>query len=232
MRGVLRYRRTNEEIGTIIKTIGVDDITKATKEQLEAIVNHVFEDQQVVVRSLRDHPLTIDEGGAQLVEAPTQVDFDCAEFRQQKERADMPTSSQLAYYQEVETIARKLLGGKVHTLFCTDHILRESRPDATAVGATAGPIKTVHNDFTEIYGEQLRRRYVDHAAKMSIIAREQLKELKGITFTKEELDKYRIVVLNTWRPIHSFPLRREPLAVCDNRSIDKTDLIKRITGIW
>ena len=89
----------------------------------------------------------------------------------------------------------------------------------------------MHNDFTEIYGDQIRRRYTDHPSKSAIRNRKLLKKLTGMTFTREEMQRYRLVVLNTWRPIHPFPLKREPLAVCDNRTILKSDLIARVTEI-
>jgi hypothetical protein len=36
----------------------------------------------------------------------------------------------------------------------------------------------------------------------------------------------RIVVLNVWRPIAGFPLKRSPLALCDMRSISTGDLVR------
>merc|ERR1712196_431186 len=61
--------------------------------------------------------------------------------------------------------------------------------------------------------------------------RKMLKRLKGLDLTADEMAKYHLVVLNTWRPITVAPLRRDPLAVCDNRSIRKADLQKHRTDI-
>ena len=68
-------------------------------------------------------------------------------------------------------------------------------------------------------------------AQMAIRSRQHLEAWHGYKFTADELEKYRVVVLNTWRPITAGPLRREPLAVCDNRTIAKSDLCARRTDI-
>ena len=148
-----------------------------------------FCDKTVPVLSLRDHPLSLDKGGAILVDAPSAgellcfpdlhqparvgvalkeidssrsfitVDFASEDFHapiapvstngDKQDDAHSPrTESQKLYYEEVEQLAVRLLGEDVVHAFCTSHILRESS-GSDAVGSDAGPIKTVHNDFTE-----------------------------------------------------------------------------------
>jgi hypothetical protein len=193
----------------------------------------VFTPVRMPVRSLREFPLTIAEGGAVLCAAPTSIDFKSAEFNAEyNDYHAARTPSQLQYYKEVEDAAREALGPEnVAHLWCSGHLMRISNPAASSVGTTAGPIKRVHNDFTEEYGDIIRERYTTHPAKSAVHFRQQLKDLKGLSFTEDEMAGYRVVVLNTWRPIGEGPLLREPLAVCDCRSIDKEDLTKIRTGI-
>jgi hypothetical protein len=73
----------------------------------------------------------------------------------------------------------------------------------------------VHNDFTEEYGQVTKERISTHPSKAARFYRHQLKRENGLEFTAEDIADYRLVVLNTWRPITAEPLRREPLAVCD-----------------
>lgn len=194
-----------------------------------------FAPHEKEVRSLREHPLTLADGGAELVSAPSAVDFSSVEFRTTRDYAEPTTEpSHLTYYSEVEEVARKLLGEKVVHAFCTNHIIRDSQGSGavnTADGEKAGPIRVVHNDFTEEYGDVTYQRLSSHPSQNAKKQRAELRALKGLKFTAEELEQYRMVVLNTWRPITHEPLRREPLAVCDNRTIQKTDLINVRTGI-
>jgi hypothetical protein len=195
-----------------------------------------FAPHEKTVRSLREHPLTLAQGGAQLVSAPSAVDFSSAEFRTTAdfvEKTEKP--SHLTYYEEVEKIARDLLGEDVVHAWCTSHIIRDSQGngavDNAQAGEKAGPIRVVHNDFTEEYGDVTYQRLSDHPSQNAVNQRAQLKVMKGLEFSAEELEQYRMVVLNTWRPITTDPLRREPLAVCDNRTIQKSDLMNVRTGI-
>ena len=41
----------------------------------------------------------------------------------------------------------------------------------------------------------------------------------------DELLKYRFAVIQAWRPVRS-PIEAQPLAICDARTIDPTDLVK------
>lgn len=190
------------------------------------------ESKDMPLYSLREMPLTIDQGGAQLMAAPSAVDFFGEDFNRPIEPFVERSASQRQYYSELEALARKALGvDQVVHAWCTSHIVRRSSDAPTAVGTTAGPIKFVHNDFTEEYGDITRRRYTTHPSQNAKALRYSLKVSHGLEFTDEEIGQYRIVVLNTWRPINPGPLRREPLAVCDNRSIRKSDLFSFRTNI-
>lgn len=240
--GIFRYVRPPLEVFEIVKQFAKDhhpDLTlsTATEDQRVAVFQEAMQagllvlEKEVSVHSIREHKLSIDHGGAQLCPAPSHVNFQSADFQQPIVlEAQHRTESQLAYYAEVEQIARRLLGPKVVHAWCTSHILRVSA-GTTAVGETAGPIRFVHNDFTEEYDDVTRKNYTTNPTGRAQSLRKTLKHLKGLEFSEAEMSKYRLVVLNTWRPITLDPLRRDPLAVCDNRSINKADLQRRRTDI-
>lgn len=229
--------------------LNVAALQSGTAEEREAVFTALresgafFAEEEKSVLSLREHPLSLQAGGATMVPAPSAVDFSSEEFRTTDVPFDAETglpelslkSSHLTYYSEIEALAHELLGSNLEHAFCTSHIIRDSTGDSavgvTAQGTKSGPIKTVHNDFTDEYDEVTRSRMTDHPSKHATYSRQQLKEARGIEFTREELDEYRLVVLNTWRPITVDPLRREPLAVCDNRTIQRSDLMEVRTGI-
>jgi hypothetical protein len=127
----------------------IDDIKtpEAGRKVLAALeeAGGIFERVVMPVRSLREFPLTIAEGGAQLCPAPTSVDFSSEEFNRAyaNDNHAERTPPQLQYYREVEDIARAVLGPDVVHLWCIGHLNRISRDDATSVGSTAGPIKRV-----------------------------------------------------------------------------------------
>merc|ERR1711933_301976 len=129
-----------------------------------------------------------------------------------------------------EKVARDLLGPQVIHAWCAFHVLRRSA-GTTAVGEAAGPIRFVHNDFTQEYDKVTRNNYTTSPTNRARTLRKLLKDQKGLEFTTEEMAKYRIVILNTWRPITATPLSRDPLAVCDNRSICEADLQRVRTQI-
>ena len=256
MEATFNYRRPMMEVAQILKDLplaeGEEPISMDVLSQLgnlpadkrEEVFNRVresgafFSEQHVPVHDLREAHLTINDGGAQLVSAPSAVDFSSAEFRDASHHVGKtpqvtPPPSHQTYYHEVEQLARELLGPDVVHAFCTSHIIRDTH-GADAVntdGKNSGPIKTVHNDFTEEYGPIMKERLTTHPSQSARFYRRQLKEQHGLDFAPEDIADYRLVGLNTWRPITAEPLRREPLAVCDNRSIQKSDLLKVRTGI-
>jgi len=200
-------------------------IAKALELGLAAVA------QEVRLHSLRANPLSIDQGGAQLCLAPSQVDFQSPDFRYPVDlQQEYRTKSHISYYEEMEVLARRLLGPKVVHAWCLFHILRRSGGSG-AVGESAGPLRSVHNDFTEEYGDVVRKLYTTHPSMRGQQLRKMLKQLKGLQFTEQEMAKYRVVVINLWRPITVGPLRRDPLAVCDNRTVSRSDLQRRRTDI-
>lgn len=213
------------------------DLKTATQDQIGAVIQKALEvgivatSKACPVYSLRAHPLSLAQGGAQLCHAPSAVDLQSGSFLEPVlADSEHRTESHLAYYAEMEKVARDLLGPDIVHAWCLTHIIRRSGGSG-AIGETAGPLRSVHNDYTEEFGDVMRKLYTNHPSLRGQFMRKMLKQHKGLELTAQEMGKYRIVVLNMWRPITAGPLRRDPLAVCDNRSIRRADLQRRRTDI-
>lgn len=104
------------------------------------------------------------------------------------------------YFPEVCELVRKATGAeRVHAF---DHNVRRGG-EARASGVRS-PVRFVHNDYTESSGPQrLRDLFGDEA---------------------DALLRRRFAVINVWKPIRG-PVRANPLAVCDARSIRPDDFI-------
>ncbi len=105
------------------------------------------------------------------------------------------------YYPEVERLVRDATGAAKVVIF--DHTLRIS--DGADHPGTRAPAHVVHNDYTEKSGPQRAREF--------LAAEEALTRLRR-----------RFVEINVWRPIRG-PVRRDPLALIDGRSIAPGDLV-------
>ena len=106
------------------------------------------------------------------------------------------------YYPEMERLVAEVTGASRVIAF--DHNVRcatraESREDGAQM-----PVKSVHNDYTELSGPQRVRDLMADEA--------------------DALLEQRVAVVNVWRPIPG-PVRDMPLAVCDAQSIRAEDLL-------
>lgn len=222
---ILRERYPDVDFGSLSSEQRRELLRKAVEKGLMVIR------KEVLVLSLRDHPLTLENGGAQLCLAPSSVDLQCPDFRSPLSFGEEGrTNGHLTYYREVEDLVRRLLGPEVVHAWCYNHIIRRSS-GTTAIGETAGPVRFVHNDYTEEYDEITRKHHTSCPSARGQYFRRLLRQQKGLEFTEEQIAKYRLVVLNTWRPITAGPLRRDPLAVCDARTICRGDLERSRTDI-
>jgi hypothetical protein len=108
------------------------------------------------------------------------------------------------YYPEAERFIAEVTGAS--RVFIFDHVQRRriaGAPDRSRIG-TRQPATRVHVDHTGKSGPQRVRDLLPADA--------------------EELLKGRVQVINLWRPIRG-PLQDAPLAMCDARTIDPTDLV-------
>lgn len=114
------------------------------------------------------------------------------------------------YYPELERLALAATGGQRAYVF--DHLVRERLPaertldfGRSARGQAAAPNARIHNDYTERSG---RRR---------------LGLVLGPDIGERATPRYCVV--NVWRSLRG-PVLDTPLAVCDARSIDASDLVE------
>ena len=114
------------------------------------------------------------------------------------------------YYPELQALALSVTGGRSAYVF--DHLVRERESGKGALsfgrserGQHAAPNARIHNDYTELSG---RRR---------------LGLVLGQDAPSERVPRYCII--NVWRSLRG-PVWDTPLAICDARSVDATDLIE------
>ncbi len=106
------------------------------------------------------------------------------------------------YYPEVERLLLAATGAEKVVIF--DHTVRDSTPNHGREGIRE-PAARVHDDQTFASAPGRVRRHL----------------------SPEEADRRlqrRFAIVNVWRPIEE-PVRRWPLALCDARSIDTSDLV-------
>lgn len=110
------------------------------------------------------------------------------------------------YYAEIQELVMAHTGAK--EVFVFDHNVRSkdmAGSDQTAQRAPIqNPVKSVHNDYTEISGPQRVRDFLPERA--------------------EALVNRRFAMINVWRPIVG-PVLQTPFAVIDASSISKEDFI-------
>jgi hypothetical protein len=106
------------------------------------------------------------------------------------------------YEAEVDAFLKTLTGGyRVHIF---DHTVRASDPDLREQKQMREPAQLVHNDYTANSGQVCLRENLGADAA--------------------ELARGRFQIVNVWRPLVD-PVEDYPLALCDARSLDPSDLI-------
>jgi hypothetical protein len=107
------------------------------------------------------------------------------------------------YYPECVALIKKVSGAsRVHVF---DHTLRSGNEDERNTKYLREPVLSVHNDYTEWSGPQRVRDLLPQEA--------------------EKLIAKRFAIIQVWRPISSYPVEADPLAIADARSLDMKDLI-------
>ena len=106
------------------------------------------------------------------------------------------------YYQEIEQLVKGVTGATRVLAF--DHNVRRATVEGRDADGVQGPVRYAHNDYTELSGPQRVRDLLADEA--------------------EALLRYRFSVVNAWKPIRG-PVQGAPLAVCDARTIQPTDLV-------
>jgi hypothetical protein len=107
------------------------------------------------------------------------------------------------YYPEMERLVLEATGAERVLVF--DHNVRNGSAANAGARGVSEPVRRVHNDYT---AESALRR---------------LRQL--LPAEADVLGQRRYAFINVWRPLFS-PVLDTPLAVCDARSIDPSDLVK------
>jgi hypothetical protein len=107
------------------------------------------------------------------------------------------------YYREVERLVQGITGATRVLAF--DHNLRSATVAGRPRDGVQGPVRYAHNDYTERSAPQ------------------RVRDLLGAT-EAEAMLRHRIAVINVWKPICG-PVQDAPLAVCDARTIQPSDLV-------
>jgi hypothetical protein len=119
--------------------------------------------------------------------------------------ADFFDAEQLktAYYPEVERLVREVSGAAHVVVF--DHTLRTGDLAEQQARRIREPVLWAHNDYTEWSGPQRVRDILPGEA--------------------ERLLQHRFAIIQVWRAINQ-PIRVNPLALVDARSVNPADLIR------
>src|SRR5262245_15343322 len=113
-----------------------------------------------------------------------------------------PDELKAVYYPEVERLIARVAGAKRVVVF--DHTLRSGDEAEREAKLIREPVLSAHNDYTEWSGPQRVREILPDEA--------------------ETLRKSRFAIVQAWRAINQ-PIRSNPLAMADARSIAPEDLL-------
>ncbi len=106
------------------------------------------------------------------------------------------------YYAEVEALIKRISGADRAVVF--DHTLRSGDEAEREAKLIREPVHSAHNDYTEWSGPQ------------------RVRDLMGAE--AESLLQRRFAIIQVWRPIAD-PIRSNPLAMTDARSVAMEDLL-------
>ena len=106
------------------------------------------------------------------------------------------------YYPEIERLVRSVSGATRVVVF--DHTLRSGDEAEREARLVREPVLSVHNDYTEWSGPQRLREVLPDEAG-ALLA-------------------HRFAIIQVWRAINR-PIRANPLAIADSRSLAPADLI-------
>src|SRR5512142_2403793 len=106
------------------------------------------------------------------------------------------------YYPELEALIKRISGASRVVVF--DHTLRSGSEAEREARLIREPVLSAHNDYTEWSGPQ------------------RVRDLMGAE--AENLLQRRFAIIQVWRPIAD-PIRSNPLAMADARSVAMEDLL-------
>jgi hypothetical protein len=113
-----------------------------------------------------------------------------------------PKELKQVYYPEVEALVKRISGASRVVVF--DHTLRSGDEGEREAKLIREPVLSAHNDYTEWSGPQ------------------RVRDLMGAE--AESLLERRFAIIQVWRAINQ-PIRSNPLAMADARSVAPQDLL-------
>lgn len=124
------------------------------------------------------------------------------------------------YYAEIIDLVKEASGAE--RVFVFDHTCRESALTNLNAppGGSAAPVPRVHCDYTTASAP----RRLAQLGRDGIFSREHGRVLTEAEV--EALGRGRYAFINAWRSVDDGPVRRQPLAVCDEASIAEADRLR------
>ena len=139
------------------------------------------------------------------------------------------------YQREMEELVRHRTGS-TH-VFCSPRKLRTTeRGDGSRGGLPVQPpLHGVHNDFGPGFAEELARGLESSVPPRGLqaVTVGLCKQLQAAGVSADQLRASRVLMVNTWRSIGDSPVRRQPLALVDTRSVaaDEVAVIELPAGL-
>lgn len=168
------------------------------------------------------HPLEVDIRDGRAADLPGWRDCGFERMDHSSSMGDWTDDVEVAavHYPEAEALAREVTG--------FDHALVADHVKRSAVEAKREreqhPVRLVHSDFADDYGDHVRRNYRDVRGRGAAAL-----ERNGLTGDDVASAK-RIVMLQLWRNLGA-PKPDLPVAWCDARTVGRDELVPfRYTG--
>jgi len=175
-----------------------------TADTGEVLVNETFGPNNIrrkVSGTAVAHAVSISDGRGQAFSLDTHG-FELVEHRTAMQSFFDAQELKGVYYPEVERLIKACAGAARVVVF--DHTLRSGDEAEREARLVREPVLQAHNDYTEWSGPQRVREIMGEEAE-ALLAR-------------------RFAIIQVWRAINQ-PIRSNPLAVADARSVDPDDLL-------
>jgi len=179
-----------------------------TADTGEKLVNETFGPNNIRRRSSGTgelHPVDISNGRNEELSLERNG-FELVEHRTAVKSFFDPVELKSVYYREVEDLIKARSGAIRVVVF--DHTLRSGSEEEREAKLLREPVLSAHNDYTEWSGPQRVREIMNEQAE-GLLAR-------------------RFAIIQVWRaayPDAATPIRANPLAVADARSVAPEDLL-------
>lgn len=175
-----------------------------TADTGEVLVNETYGPNNIrrkVSGTAAAHAVSISNGRGQAFSLDTHG-FELVEHRTAMQNFFDAQELKGVYYPEIERLIKARAGAARVVVF--DHTLRSGDEAEREARLVREPVLQAHNDYTEWSGPQRVREIMGEEAE-ALLAR-------------------RFAIIQAWRAINQ-PIRSNPLAVADARSVDPDDLL-------